>query len=237
MRSSNNCYEYYILWIVTLTFLCSICIIASPITSWQIGSSTMPYNSSKWISGFNSVTGYIYLIGAFPDGGSLKFDGISEFSYVKSTPNITYLYAEGSNYCSIRDIIYFNKYGKLAIYDMDNEILTYPWPENNVSQYTMPINTPNACQATDGRYLFILGGGIYTIATESAFQIFDTYTLSWITKAPNMTQARAHSACEVYNGFLYVFGGYDYDSGLRLFLSRMQFVLIPCLFVFDIHTL
>ena len=78
------------------------------------------------------------------------------------------------------------------------------------STETVSMNARHSCIATDGEYLYVLGG-VPSFGQQYQFRIFKLSTSSWLQDGPDLPFAVAVSGCLVHNGTIYVIGGIDPD--------------------------
>ena len=78
------------------------------------------------------------------------------------------------------------------------------------STESVSMDARYSCIATDGEYLYILGG-LPSFGQQYQFRIFKLSTSSWLQDGPDLPFAVAVSGCLVHNGTIYVIGGIDPD--------------------------
>eukprot|EP01083_Nonionella_stella_P203540 742658_1 len=153
---------------------------------------------------FNTTSNKITIIS---DPAVHLFD-TTDHSFTAQAPTPTRITGYAFSKTFIGDTLYFNDYPK------DN-IGTYKLSTN---QYTSPMSPSIttavdwACLTSDNRYVYALGG--LSTGAVDYFQVLDSSGNKWYTGS-SLNAYRFMSACEIYQGTIYIFGGEYYSAGLR----------------------
>eukprot|EP01084_Bolivina_argentea_P220828 374168_1 len=190
--------------VLLLTYLMAVLCQSYALVEFSYGAATLPYSHDDFALWFNQTSDEIIIIPTTATDNVLLFD-TTDHSFSSETPPPTDLEAFSLSKTFIGDTLYLNGY-------LDENIATYKLSTN---QYTEPmdpsITTPVdfACLTSDDRYVYVLGGLAGSPASAVRyFQIFDSDGNQWQPfQGSVLRDARFSSACEMYQGTIYVFGG------------------------------
>ena len=192
-------------------------VISQSLTNFTlITDPLMPYYGRCIVPYVNATAMEIWLFSPYqsfdgsynPTNYVFKYDiNNGSFEIQSPTPDTMNLYGSHQS-VFIDDIVYFNNRGTddIGSYQLSNKQWTVP------INASIPINIQRACLATDGRYLYAMGGaqrinGSYV--TIDHFQVMDIVNNIWFNDTPKLNFARQQSACIIKNGSIYLFGGWN----------------------------
>ena len=166
--------------------------------------SPMPFNGSISASYMTESKQDIWL---FTLSGKVFTYNIDSQSYTRQSDTpypIKVSYPHSS--VAIGNTIYFNPYdsdGDIGTYNIHSQTWTNPM------HASLPMPVTFSCLATDGRYLYVIGGYNSSYVYLGTFQVYDTQTLGWFNDSDlsSLNVPRASGACQVSNGYVYVIGG------------------------------
>eukprot|EP01083_Nonionella_stella_P279208 949868_1 len=173
-------------------------------------TSLMPVDGDAWATYYQSAHNKIWLLS--PRKWSQAALDLVSFPYViaydidndlfETQPNITNATPSFNGwvpryFVTIEDDIYLNgDTGAIAVYNIHSDTTT--------TLYTIPWR--QSCLATDGRFIFFLGGEVLNnIHGDPRTRMYDTNTNTWYSGNEQLYDIRRFP-CEVINGAVYTFG-------------------------------
>eukprot|EP01084_Bolivina_argentea_P202158 345466_1 len=177
-----------------------------------IDDPLMIYHGSEWATYSNDQTNEIWVLSpvSCPEHSSCSYPTVGQsYSTVSNTFQdetgiIEEFHCFGSHCAvSVGDTLYMTTPNKQFC---SYNIQTQQWI-NPIS--IMPIPLKNSCLTSDGRYIYFIGG--YDNNYRNYFQIYDLQLNVWLNEQgieiDSLTTSRIASACQIYNGIIYIFGG------------------------------
>eukprot|EP01084_Bolivina_argentea_P037717 69749_1 len=219
-----------------MQLLCIFCvlIVKSVGLEWKESTSTvLPSALSAMISGYDSESNSIWLIGGMPNVLNLLQYHVATDTITSHPSSITwnishYIYSASQQYTQIENKIYFISYNSywISTFDM-NSIAATLYTQQVIQKKNTNRGWTTPCVTQYNQQYLLIIGGTGTLVASDAFKIYNLTNSTWII-GPALNAATSDCSCIVVSNTVYLIGGYRPNINVMDYVSTVDMLdIVP----------